>query len=245
MKKIIRELIQRFGYDLYRYPEACERLIPHLKMLLSAHRIDMVIDVGANIGQFASEVRSLDGDIWIDSVEPDPNVYKKLAAKAAGDIKWRTYECALGRSSGKVTLNVFADSDFSSCLPANEFGAKRFPKSLKISGTVEVELKTLDELVSAIPHASIGSRVLLKLDTQGFDMEVLLGAATVLDQVRVVVTEVSLLPLYQNVALFPEVLDFMKDKGFALAGFFPVSRSEDYRIIESNCVFVREIGQKN
>lgn len=242
MKHMLRKLIQELGYDLYRYPEACERLMPHLRMLLPSHRIDTIIDVGANVGQFASEVRSVSRDVQIHSVEPNPDVYRTLAAKAAGDNRWMTHECALGRTRGKVMLNVFAASDFSSCLPANEFGAQRFQDSLTIAGTVEVELRTLDELVSIIPPAAIGSRLLLKLDTQGFDMEVLMGAGSVLERVQAVVTEASLRPLYQDAPLFPDVLEFMKAKGFALSGFFPVSRSDDLSIIESDCVFVREAG---
>jgi len=239
MKHMLRKLIQGFGYDLYRYPEACERLLPHLKLLLPVYCIDTVIDVGANVGQFATQMRSLNSNISIHSVEPNPDVYKSLAATAAGDNRWTPHECALGRSSGRVMLNVFSSSDFSSCLPANEFGTQRFQESLTVTRTVEVELKTLDELVGDLSSAAIGSKMLLKLDTQGFDMEVLLGADAVLERVQVLVTEASLQPLYQNAPLFPEVLEFMKSKGFKLSGFFPVSRSVDLSIIESDCVFVR------
>jgi len=107
---------------------------------------------------------------------------------------------------------------------------------------VEVDLRTLDELVVAMPATSVGSRILLKLDTQGFDMEVLHGAAAILGSVQVVVTEASLRPLYLDAPLFSEVLEFMQKKGFALSGFFPVSRSDDLSIIESDCVFVRATG---
>lgn len=235
----MRRLIQALGFDLYRYPSACERLMPHLRMLVPYHRIDTVIDVGANVGQFAAEMRLIDRDVQIHSVEPNPDVYKTLAGRAAADDRWATHECALGRSSGKVTLNVFSASDFSSCLMPNEFGAQRFQDSLTVAGSVDVELRTMDELLGSIPPAAIGSRLLLKLDTQGFDMEVLLGAASVLERVQAVVTEASLRPIYEAAPLFPEVLEFLTAKGFALSGFFPVSRSSDLSIIESDCVFVR------
>lgn len=239
MKHTLRRAIQALGYDLYRYPEACERLIPHLRMLLPRYRIDTVIDVGANVGQFAHAVRALSPHVYIHSVEPNPRVYKTLVANAANDKRWFTHECALGRMHGMVTLNVSSASDFSSCLAANEFGTRRFGDGLKIKDTVEVQLRTLDELVDAISPAHIGPGLLLKLDTQGFDMEVLRGAETVLERVKVLVTEASLQAIYQGAPLFPEVLKFMAAKGFSLSGFFPVSRSDDLRIIESDCVFVR------
>jgi len=241
MKKILRRQIQRLGFDVYRYPAACERLIPHLRMLLPVYNVDTIIDVGANVGQFASEMRSLARDSWIHSIEPNPLAYKTLEAMTARDLRWTAHECALGRASGRITLNVFSASDFSSCLSANQFGTQRFSHSLKAAGAVEVELRTLDELVGATPLSEIGSRLLLKLDTQGFDMEVLAGAASTLERVQIVVTEVSLRPIYQGAPLFPEVLEFMSTKGFKLSGFFPVSRSADLSIIESDSVFVRVV----
>lgn len=239
MKHTLRKALHALGYDLYRYPEACERLMPHLKMLLPRYQIDTVIDVGANVGQFATSVRGLNPNVYIHSVEPNPAVYKTLAAQAVNDKRWLTHECALGRLRGKVMLNVTASSDFSSCLPVNEFGTKRFNEGVEITGVVEVELRTLDELVGVIPRETAGARLLLKLDTQGFDMEVLLGATEVLKNVQVIVTEAALQPIYAGAKLFPEMLDFMEKNGFALSGFFPVSRSNDLRIIESDCVFVR------
>lgn len=239
MKDMIRKLLNVLGYDLCRYPEALERLMPHLKMLLPRYRIDTVIDVGANVGQFATAVRGLSPDVYIHSVEPNPVVYKTLAAKAASDKRMLAHGCALGRSRGKVMLNITAASDFSSCLSVNEFGTKRFKDSVEITSAVEVDLKTLDELMDSLSAEAAGARLLLKLDTQGFDMEVLLGAAEVLKNVHVVVTEASLQPIYAGTKLFPEVLEFMATNGFALSGFFPVSRSDDLRIIESDCVFVR------
>jgi len=239
MKKTLRKALHTLGYDLYSYPEACERLMPHLKMLLPRYRIDTIIDVGANVGQFAAAVRSLNPNVYIHSVEPNPDVYKALEAQAANDKRWRTHQCALGRSRGKIMLNVTAASDFSSCLAVNEFGAKRFKDGVEISRAVEVDLRTLDDLFTDMPTAVIGNRFVLKLDTQGFDMEVLMGAVEVLKNVQVIVTEASLQPIYTGAKLFPEVLEFMATNGFALAGFFPVSRSDDLRVIESDCVFVR------
>lgn len=238
---MLRKQIQRLGFDLYRYPAACERLIPHLRMLFPVYSVDTIIDVGANVGQFASEMRSITRDSWIHSIEPNPIVYKTLEAMTVRDLRWSAHECALGRENGTITLNVFSASDFSSCLSANDFGMQRFNDSMKTAGTVAVELRTLDELVGAMPPSEVGSRFLLKLDTQGFDMEVLSGATSVLSRVQIVVTEVSLRPIYQGAPLFPEVLEFMSTKGFRLSGFFPVSRSEDMSIIESDSVFVRVV----
>ncbi len=239
MKDALRKLLHLLGYDLYRYPAACERLIPHLKMLLSIHSIDGILDVGANVGQFALSMRALVSYVPIHSFEPNPHVYKMLADRAAIDQRWITHECALGRSNGKIMLHVTAASDFSSCRPANEFGNQRFKESLAVAEAVEVELKALDDMVSGIPILTTGTKLLLKLDTQGFDMEVLMGAVAVLENVQVVVTEASLQPIYEGATLFPEVLEFMSAKGFALSGFFPVTRNDNLGIIESDCVFVR------
>lgn len=238
MQDFIHKLLQLIGYDLYRYPDGCERLIPHLKRLLTAYRINGVIDVGANVGQFALNMRSLAPDIEIHSFEPNPYVYNTLAANAARDKRWVTHACALGQSHGKIVLNITASSDFSSCRVANEFGARQFNDSLSVTEAIEVEMRTLDEVLDGI-SAEIKNSLLVKLDTQGFDMQVLQGATKGLKNAKIIVTEASLQPIYEGAALLPEVLEFMTSRGFTLSGFFPVTRSNNLGVIESDCVFVR------
>ena len=239
MKSLIRKFLHNMGLEVYRYPEGCERLMPHLIQLLRRHRIDTVIDVGANAGQFASQMRGLDQSVRIHSVEPNPRVFRGLADLAARDPRWSVHECALGRAPGRLTLNVFASSDFSSCLPANEFGVHRFGASLQRQEQIEVALRTLDGLLDSLPDTDVGSRILLKLDTQGFDMEVLLGASATLERTCAIVTEASVRPIYEGAATLRDTLAFMDAKGFSLSGFFPVSRDDALDIIESDCVFVR------
>lgn len=83
------------------------------------------------------------------------------------------------------------------------------------------------------------NRVLLKLDTQGYDLEVLRGGESYLKQVQIVVTEVSMLPLYEGTARFEDMLAYLKSYGFELTGLFPVNRDADFRIIEADCVFAK------
>lgn len=120
IRRFIRRGLHAIGLDIYRYPYACARLIPHLSLLLPAHKIETVIDLGANIGQFANKIRALNPLLNIHSFEPNPKVFQTLSANAALDSRWFAHELALGRSDGEIVLNVTASDDFSSCLESSE-----------------------------------------------------------------------------------------------------------------------------
>jgi len=209
-------------------------------MLLPKFNIKTVIDVGANVGQFASQIRQLSRSVKIHSFEPNPKVFKKLSKTASSDSLWFVHEAALGRSNGDIILNVTASDDFSSCLDSTEFGKGRFASELVIIERVAVKLQTLDYMMKRIIDGdNCDEAVLLKLDTQGYDMEVLKGGASLLGNVQIIVTELSFLPIYEGVVPFDESMAYLKSLGFMLTGLFPVSRDANYRIIEADCVFAK------
>ncbi|MBC7624998.1 MAG: FkbM family methyltransferase [Aeromicrobium sp.] len=215
--------------------------MPHLAMLLPRYRFDTIIDEWANVGQFAPSVTALGQQAYVFG-RAKPGCLKRLAARVASVKQCLTHECALVQSRGKVMLNLPAATDFSSCLPVNKFGKNRFYDGLKIEGTVEVELRTLAEIVDAMSPATIGCRLLLKLDTQGRDIEVLRGAASPLKLVQVVVTGVLLQAIHRGAPLFPAVIELVKANGFELSGFFPFSRNDDLRIMVADGFSVLHAG---
>jgi FkbM family methyltransferase len=237
MKQFVRQRLHNFGFDLYRYPEACERLEPHLKVLLQAHPVDMVIDVGANVGQFAIESRKLKAGVPLYSFEPNPPVFQKLQTAAASDPLWRTFNMALGGEEGEVTLNVTASDDFSSVLSPNSLGRQLYQQSLQSAGEVKVRMRRLDDVLreqGADPRS-----VLFKMDTQGYDKYVMLGAPEVLRRSSIVLTECSIQPIYEGGFAFLEAVNFMSEAGFLLSGCFPLGRDSRGALVEVNCAFVR------
>ncbi len=208
----------------------------HLAQLLERNRIDLVLDVGANDGQFASRLRAIGYSGRICSFEPVSKCYATLAASAARDSKWSVYKTAMGRAPGTATINIFEASDLSSFLKPNAFGPSAFEK-MKIEASEEVPVQTLDAFMKE--HVAPEARVFLKMDTQGFDLEVFAGLQDRIGQVAGIVSELSLTPIYEGMPDFLQALAEFRRRGFSVSGMFPVNRAADLSLIEMDCCFVR------
>jgi FkbM family methyltransferase len=237
MKEFIRQGLHSLGLEMYRYPDACERVEPHLKVLLRRHPVDLMIDVGANVGQFGREIRALNPGVPLYSFEPNPPVFQELQALAASDPLWRTFNVALGAEEGEITLNVTASDDFSSVLAPNALGQELYRQSVRSAGQVQVRMRRLDDVFR---EAGGDQRnILFKMDTQGYDKQVMLGGTEVLRRSAIVLTECSIQPIYEAGLAFIDALNFMTDAGFVLSGCFPLGRDARGALIEVNCAFVR------
>lgn len=240
LKDLIRAGLHALGFEIYRYPKGCEQLEAHLRLLVPSRGIDVLFDVGANRGQFAAQLQRIHPAIRIHSFEPHPAAYATLQARAANHPHWHVHAFGLGRSARRAELTCYATDAFSSVLPINSLGQQRFPTELRAISSVEIELRTLADVLERDLGGDCGNRPMLKLDTQGLDLDVLMGAGSWLDRFDVVVTEASLRPIYERAAPFRDIAYLLTARGFALSGFFPVSRASDLSIIEADAVFVRQ-----
>jgi FkbM family methyltransferase len=169
--------------------------------------ITVVIDVGANSGQYASRLRQAGYGGEIVSVEPLTAAYAALADAAADDPLWQTIHTALGEGRGDATMNVSANSYSSSFLPITDRCIAAAPDAAYVAQET-VQVATLDDL--DVPRG----RALLKIDTQGTEPAVLRGGRARLEQVEAVEVEVSLVPIYDGQELAPAVCDTLRSLGF-------------------------------
>ena len=201
--------------------------------------VEVVLDVGANTGQFAQGLRRSGYAGQIVSFEPLSEAHAALSKAAADDPLWDVAaRCALGAAEGQAEINVAANSYSSSLLPmlaAHEEAAPHSAYRDKESCAVI----TLDSFVArsfADPTVSFG----LKIDTQGFEAAVLAGAARILPQVNVVLCEMSLVPLYEGAPSMIELSRMLAAQGFrcvALGPAFEDPRSGD--LLQVDGVFAR------
>lgn len=217
-KRAVHRGLRHAGWDLVRhdpdnFPELARR------ELLRAQVINLVLDVGANTGVLAAGLRSEGYGGRIVSFEPSSAAFAELATAAAADPGWTVRRLALGATAGEVTLNVAGNSSSSSLLPMSALHVESAPESA-YAATETVELATLESLREELVRP--GDRVYLKLDVQGFELEVLKGAADVLPYVQVVDVELSLVPLYEGAPRLQEVVDILADIGFVLRSLSPV-----------------------
>ena len=146
-----------------------------LPAVFEMYGVDLVIDVGAHEGEYAQRLRSGGFEGEIVSFEPVPRAFEELEREGrAAMTDWTVHRLALGREDGTTTMNV-VHGTLSSLLPATKFGAGRYPR-LQEPEQVEVEVRRLDRVLDETLGGLDGRRPFLKLDTQGFDLDVFAGA---------------------------------------------------------------------
>jgi FkbM family methyltransferase len=213
----------------------------HIGAVLRRHRIGTVLDVGAHTGQYGSFLRGLGYDGAIVSYEPVPETFAQLEEASAADEGWTAHRLALGDTDGSATIHVARSSDFSSLRRISDYGTTTFADATHVERREAVESRRLDGVLGE--HApGAATPMLLKLDTQGWDMQVLDGATGILGDVAAVQTEVALQPIYEDVPSLDEVVAELSGRGFAPSGFFPVTRDADLRLVEVDLVAVRRAG---
>ncbi len=206
----------------------------HVAAVLQMYRVDCVLDVGANRGQFGTALRAAGYDGRIVSFEPVPDAFAALAEEARDDASWIVRAHALGREDGTLAMNV-VHGTLSSPLAATEFGARRYGR-LREPETVDVPVRRLDGVLEEVT----GERIYLKLDTQGYDLEVFAGLGGRTERIVALQAELPLVPIYEGMTRLPEGLGTFEAAGFEVTAMYPVSRERtSARVLEFDCVMVR------
>jgi FkbM family methyltransferase len=229
-------MFQRMGWEVRRnaYPNS-EQIL--LARFLKVARPGTVFDIGANIGQYASMLRRCGYAGRIVSFEALPAVHAELSAVAARDPNWTVAPCAaLGRAPGEAEIHVAGNSLSSSLLPMYETHLRAAPESRCVASQ-KVRVARLDEFASLVADES---RLLLKIDTQGYEEEVIMGAGTVLDHVCAMQLELSVVPLYQGAPSLRRMLELCEQVGFELYGLMPgFYEAKTGRLLQVDGLFLR------
>jgi FkbM family methyltransferase len=233
----IRMGLRGWGIELNRYTPA-QSSDARLCRLLARLGVDCVADVGANDGGFARGLRAAGYSGDIVSFEPLQEAHSRLTRAAAGDARWHVMSrMALGDSDGIVQVNIAGNSTSSSILPMRAAHRDAAPASQYV-GAENVDLRRLDAL--SHPALDRARAVHLKVDTQGFEMPVLLGATGLLPRVCSMQLELSLVSLYEGQALYRSVIDWVAEKGFELCGVVPGFVDErSGRMLQMDGLFAR------
>ncbi|MEZ4598892.1 MAG: FkbM family methyltransferase [Syntrophotaleaceae bacterium] len=234
--KLNRKIAKAFGYELInlqKNPTSCS----HVMNLIKHYGIDLVLDVGANKGQFGKMLRS-EGYIGkIYSFEPVSKTFEELSMASKDDENWAVYKMALGDSPGELTINIAESSDLSSFLNPNDFGKEKF-KNFEIKNQEKVIVETIDNFIKKYLTEEDGKRIFLKMDTQGYDLNVFNGALNSLDHIICILSELALIPIYSGMPHYLDVLKKYEEEGFVITGLYPISRKEDFSVIEVDCMLL-------
>lgn len=237
----MKELALKAGVEVNWYTPA-ESNKARLFKLLDFHKIDTILDVGANDGGYGELLRKGGYGGAILSFEPLADAYEKLLCATAGDKRWHVApRMAIGATNGEIEINISGNSTSSSILPMKALHESAAPQSRYV-GTETVPVRSLDEF--AHPVLDQAHAILLKIDTQGYEMPVLDGATRLLERVVGVQIELSLAPLYDGQKLFLEVIDWLALRGFELWSVIPgFVDSNSGRMLQMDGVFFKTRGQ--
>ena len=235
IKEAIRYFVRKLGYDITRF--TYKHPTVRLKKILQSCGINLVLDVGASIGQTGELLRSINYKGKIVSFEPLSSAYKELLCNTKGDKSWEAHNFALGNKNGKVLINIAGNSYSSSILDMLPSHVKFAPES-KYIGQEEIEVKTLDSIFSSLCNQS--DNIYLKIDTQGFEINVIKGAEKSLQFIDTIQLEMSLIPLYKNELLYNEMNHFLYQLGYSLISIEPGFSDKDTgRLLQVNGFFHR------
>jgi len=234
--KIIKKILNKVNLDCYRLTPSSNSAF-QLALTLKKFSVDLVLDVGANEGQFALELRDFGFSGRIVSFEPLSTAHSTLSSVAKRDPLWEVYpRCAIGDKIDEVSMNISRNSVSSSILPMTDLHSSAAPESVFLTEE-KVNLITLDSISENYLNQAINP--FLKIDTQGFEWQVLDGAPKLLPKLTGLVCELSLVPLYEGQRLWQDVFERLEKSGFMLwaiqKGF---TDFRDGRTLQINAIFV-------
>lgn len=174
----------------------------------------VLVDVGANVGEYVAAVLKLVSPISVIAIEPLPPCHKQLASVLAGNKKNLLVKAAAGELNGEVEMYSTGDSKMSSILlPHAGIAANYQPGDCATVQKLKVPLVRIDDVVPA--NTPVG---LLKLDVQGFELSALRGAESTLKQARAIQVEINYKAHYEGAANFDDIHGFLTVRGFQLFG---------------------------
>jgi FkbM family methyltransferase len=209
---------------------------------LSAFSINCVLDVGSYRGDFARLLRRIGYIGLIVSFEPVTSNFEVLEQMRGEDAEWRTHRLALGSTKGHAAMKVFSGTTFHSFLPPSEYGLARFPDKLQVERTETVPVERLDNMLDELVKDVQTPHIFLKVDAQGFDLEVIRGLGARIADISALQIEMAVNPIYEDVTnSFADALAYLQPQGFQVAGLFPVTFNSENRVqvVEFDCLMCR------
>ena len=229
IKRLVTRAFESVGLSIARYPP------PHsvsrcVRDLIRDDRINLVIDVGAFHGQYCELLRGEIGYTGpIVSFVPCADSYRVLTARMAKDRNWRGFPFALSDRDGDGVLNTYPDNgNFNSLLRLREEGAVAYKVDLGKATTQSVQLRKLDTLWSEITAHIAAPRAFLKIDTQGHDVAVMLGASDHRRYIRGIQSELPAIEIYDAMPSMARALELYGKLGYVAAGFYPINKPTGY-----------------
>jgi FkbM family methyltransferase len=213
VKNFINYILKIFNLKLFKIVDEFNNSF-RLVLAFKEKKIDYIFDVGANEGQFVNEIRYYGYSGEILSFEPYIDAHKKILYNSKKDNKWKIYKpIALGNKEGQNKIYISKNSVSSSILKIKNEHIINAPDSMSISEQ-STEENTLENIFNNLDLKN--KTLFLKIDTQGYEFQVLKGAEKILREFKGILVEVSLVELYEGQKNWLEIVEFIQSNGFKL-----------------------------
>lgn len=232
VKRIFVIIKTKWFFELLKgnvFSPASYEIVSNLKVI--EKDFDCIIDVGANKGQFSKVIRHFYPKSQIYAFEPVPEIFQKTKSNFAGVHNYEIYNVALGNADGEVSFNKNEYGHISSFLEVSGEN-KHYPKTR--NSEIKVQIKKLDDLFRA---EQFKGKTLLKLDVQGFELEVLKGADNLLKNIDYVIIEANLENLYVDQPTFTEINTFLNLYKFEVYGMLDFNIGKQNKYIEIDILY--------
>lgn len=237
---LANNILRAFGYEV----QNISRNPLHNLAGIRSRNIRTVLDVGANEGQFGSWILKMLPAVSVYSFEPLPSMFSKLVKATKSHKNWTAFNYALGNFNGEKEIYFHVEHPSSSSfLESEPLEGSLFPET-KAKENLKVKCRMLDWW-SDCNLSQISTPILLKLDVQGYEEEVLLGASKTLSQVDTVVIEVITQRLYKNQVSFPRLVDILNTQSFELGGVLQQGFDTQSKVVSLDIVFFKTENLKS
>lgn len=236
IKHTFQNILKKQGLKISQFPEPEKR---RRFKIMQYFNIDLVLDIGANIGSYGKELREMGYKGRIISFEPTESAYQILSKKCQIDTDWDCQKIALGFDTGTTKINISRNSKSSSILKILPLSIESAPDSQFVKKE-DITIKRLDDIFWEICKPE--NNVMLKIDTQGYEEMVLKGAEESLDRIDVIQLELSFEPLYEKEKTFFEMVQVMDKLGYEMYSLeteLSFTNPETGKLLQVDCIFCR------
>lgn len=235
LKNTIRRIIHSIGFEIKKY-------VPENYKWLHDHGITVVLDIGANTGQFALKINEIIPNCTIHSFEPIKSCFEELVTNTRR-LKIIPYNYGIGDGNYVTQINISTHAPSSSLLEMEDLHKNTFLNN-EFFQVEDIIIKTLDSVATDIDLD--GKSFLVKIDVQGFEDRVLRGGLATVKAARVVIIEMSYQPLYKGQLLFNEIHEILHQMGFSYYGnLYQTKNPVDGSVIYSDSIYVNTTITKN
>jgi len=241
VKRLLKPLLAGLGYDIRKVSHVGLDVINDIKTIYRPGAPRIIFDVGAHRGETAVVFSNSFPASQIHSFEPSPETFTALQSHVSRLKNVQPVNIALGSSAGVSTLNINKSTATNSLLTRARVEDDTLAELMEPVAAATVTVRTLDEYCTG---AGVDVIDVLKMDVQGFEIEVLSGGRKLLSDARIplVYCEVSFKPLYKNQPLFEGVYGELVQSGFELIDLYGHVRSQSGSIQWCDALFVHPVA---